>query len=583
MPIPCCCWRCSIGKTRLIDNGRAPPLRRDDAEKSGNGPRQPGKPLPDLHRAGSPRFDPRRHRSGDRRRCRRLPADPYRRHRTQPRRDRGRFLLSRHPRRADLRLRIHRIRQGEPGRPVGPYRRPRLHRPHDLGAALLHAPAVAPHDRPQPEPGQGRDLQGLHPHGAAGAGHAPPPGLPRATTPSTTSGFTTASHALGAFCSGGTIANVTALWVARNRLFAPDGAFRGIAQEGLARALQAPRLSTGSPSSSPSAATTPSARPPTCSASAGTTWSRSMTDAHNRIDLQAAAAGVPAPAGTRTSGRWRWSASPAPPRPATSTRWRRWPTSPGSSAATSTSMPPGAGRPSSPTATATCSTGIERADSVTIDAHKQLYVPMGAGMVVFKDPTALSAIEHHANYILRHGSKDLGSHTLEGSRPGMAMLVHAGLSIIGRKGYELLIDMGIERARTFADHDPPASRLRTDQRTGAEHPHLPLLSRARSSRTLARATPEQRGRINALLDQVNQLLQKYQREAGKTFVSRTRLRVAALWRGAHRPARRPGQPADHRRDPARRSWTSSARSSSSRRSAALLEHVEALSKEISAS
>jgi glutamate decarboxylase len=94
--------------------------------------------------------------------------------------------------------------------------------------------------------------------------------------------------------------------------------------------------------------------------------------------------------------------------------------------------------------------GIDRADSVTIDAHKQLYVPMGAGMVVFKDPTALSAIEHHANYILRHGSKDLGSPTLEGSRPGKAMLVHAGLSIIGRKGYELLIDLGIERAKTFA-------------------------------------------------------------------------------------------------------------------------------------
>jgi glutamate decarboxylase len=97
--------------------------------------------------------------------------------------------------------------------------------------------------------------------------------------------------------------------------------------------------------------------------------------------------------------------------------------------------------------------GIERADSVTIDAHKQLYVPMGAGMVLFKDPTALAAIEHHAAYILREGSRDLGSHTLEGSRPGMAMLVHAGLSIIGRKGYEILIDQGIERACRFAQID----------------------------------------------------------------------------------------------------------------------------------
>ena len=36
-----------------------------------------------------------------------------------------------------------------------------------------------------------------------------------------------ANHSLGAFCSGGTIANVTALWVARNRLFAADGDFGG--------------------------------------------------------------------------------------------------------------------------------------------------------------------------------------------------------------------------------------------------------------------------------------------------------------------------------------------------------------------
>ncbi|TKL84565.1 aminotransferase class V-fold PLP-dependent enzyme, partial [Enterococcus faecium] len=55
--------------------------------------------------------------------------------------------------------------------------------------------------------------------------------------------------------------------------------------------------------------------------------------------------------------------------------------------------------------------GIERADSVTIDAHKQMYVPMGAGMVVFKHPSAAHAIEHHAEYILRKGSKDLGSQT----------------------------------------------------------------------------------------------------------------------------------------------------------------------------
>ena len=37
--------------------------------------------------------------------------------------------------------------------------------------------------------------------------------------------------------------------------------------------------------------------------------------------------------------------------------------------------------------------------------------------------------------------------------------------------------------------------------------------------------PDERDRVNLLLDQVNRLLQKNQREAGRTFVSRTRLRV----------------------------------------------------------
>ena len=168
--------------------------------------------------------------------------------------------------------------------------------------------------------------------------------------------------------------------------------------------------------------------------------------------------------------------------------------------------------------------GIERADSVTIDAHKQLYVPMGAGMVVFRDPTAVSAIEHHAAYILRHGSKDLGSHTLEGSRPGKALLVHGGLSIMGRKGYELLIDLGIERAHTFAG----MIRQHPDFELTSE-PELNILTYrycpATIQQTLATADSDAQTRINALLDQVCLLLQKYQRESGKTFVSRTRLRT----------------------------------------------------------
>jgi glutamate decarboxylase len=330
-------------------------------------------------------------------------------------------------------------------------------------------------------------------------------------------------HALGAFCSGGTVANVTALWVARNRLFAPDGNFRGIANEGLGRALKHRGVD--------GIAVLVSERGHYSFGKAADLLGigrdnlvKVPTDARNRIDIQELRGAV-----RRLKGRNILPLALV-----------------GIAGTTETgnvdpleAMADYAGELGchfhvdaawgGPTLFSDrhrhLLAGIERADSVTIDAHKQLYVPMGAGMVVFRDPTALSAIEHHANYILRHGSKDLGSHTLEGSRPGMAMLVHAGFSIIGRKGYELLVDLGIERARTFASliNRHPDFELTSE-------PELNILTYRycphKVRQALERATPEQRHVINSLLDQVCQLLQKHQREAGKTFVSRTRLRVA---------------------------------------------------------
>ncbi len=332
------------------------------------------------------------------------------------------------------------------------------------------------------------------------------------------------SHALGAFCSGGTIANVTALWVARNRLLGPRGDFNGIAREGLVKAMQALDCD--------GLAVISSRRGHYSLGKAVDLLGLGRdnlvlieTDHNNRIDMarlrrvcdQLAARRVRplalvGIAGTTETGHIDPLDALADLAGELGCHFHvdaAW---------------------GGPTLFSQRHSGllkgVERADSVTIDAHKQLYVPMGAGMVVFKDPTALSAIEHHAHYILRHGSKDLGSHTLEGSRPGKALMLHAGLSIIGRKGYELLIDMGIEKAKTFA------GMIR-------QHPEFELTSAPELNiltyrycpqpvqQALYKATGQQAECINRLLDQVNQLLQKDQREAGKTFVSRTRLQVSA--------------------------------------------------------
>jgi glutamate decarboxylase len=170
--------------------------------------------------------------------------------------------------------------------------------------------------------------------------------------------------------------------------------------------------------------------------------------------------------------------------------------------------------------------GIERADSVTLDAHKQLYVPVGAGMVVFRDVQSLSAVEHHANYVIRRGSRDIGKHTLEGTRAGMAMLVHSALRIIGQRGYELLIDLGIDKAAAFARmiSAQPDFELVT-------HPVLNLLTYryvpAAARHIFVRGSKQARAAANEVLSSLNESIQKEQRAGGKTFVSRTRLETAA--------------------------------------------------------
>jgi glutamate decarboxylase len=170
--------------------------------------------------------------------------------------------------------------------------------------------------------------------------------------------------------------------------------------------------------------------------------------------------------------------------------------------------------------------GIERADSVTIDAHKQLYVPVGAGMVMFKDVQALSAVEHHAHYVIRKGSRDIGKHTLEGTRSGMAMLVHSALRIIGKRGYELLIDRGIAMAHEFAsmiEADPEFELVTAPELNILTYRYVPAAMRA----ALSSGSAAQKRAANDELSALTENLQKAQRALGKTFVSRTRLEAAA--------------------------------------------------------
>ena len=331
-----------------------------------------------------------------------------------------------------------------------------------------------------------------------------------------------ANHSLGAFCSGGTVANLTALWVARNNLLKPSGDFKGVAREGLFKALKHYQYE--------GLAILVSARGHYSLKKSADVLGIGQdsviaipTDENNKIDCKLLEAkcqqlasenirvlSIVGVAGTTETG----NIDPLEQMAEIAQRYKAhfhvdaaW----GGATLLSNKYRP-------------LLKGIELADSVTIDAHKQMYVPMGAGLVVFKNPASVAAIEHHAEYILRKGSKDLGSHTLEGSRPGMAMLVYSALHVISRPGYELLINHSIEKANYFAN-------LITQHKDFEliTKPELCLLTYrynpAVVQKILANADIEQQETINVLLDKLTKFIQKRQRENGKSFVSRTRIEV----------------------------------------------------------
>ena len=167
--------------------------------------------------------------------------------------------------------------------------------------------------------------------------------------------------------------------------------------------------------------------------------------------------------------------------------------------------------------------GIERADSVTIDGHKQLYMPMTCGMVYFKDPHKLDVIEYHAGYVNRPGSVDLGRKSLSGSREANSLILDSTLKIMGPGGYALLIEHGIETARLFAEEikKRPMFELMTQPELNIlTYRILPPEIKLR----LENGTPKDLSDIDEQLNTITRKVQQLQREAGKSFVSRTTLK-----------------------------------------------------------
>lgn len=155
--------------------------------------------------------------------------------------------------------------------------------------------------------------------------------------------------------------------------------------------------------------------------------------------------------------------------------------------------------------------GIENADTITMDGHKQLLLPMGSGMLFFKTPTLVQDSAHFAPYAVRKESKDLGRFTLEGSRAANGLYLEAALMLMGQKGISAYLEASVKRAEYFAHQIQNSTDFQ-------------LITWPQLNMVLYRYVPSFLKREDldpTYLNRLNTALQQKQKERGKTFVSRT--------------------------------------------------------------
>jgi len=168
--------------------------------------------------------------------------------------------------------------------------------------------------------------------------------------------------------------------------------------------------------------------------------------------------------------------------------------------------------------------GIALADSVVIDGHKLLWVPMAQSMVLFKDSASLNLLKHNANYILRDNSGDLGQTSLEGSRRFDTLKLWASFKVLGVSGYTTLLEQAATLSGQLQALLAEQSDFELITRSDTfilTYRYVPVHLRQRMAELLQGDQVEAATRLNQQLNTLNAKLQNRQKAEGHSFVSRT--------------------------------------------------------------
>lgn len=172
--------------------------------------------------------------------------------------------------------------------------------------------------------------------------------------------------------------------------------------------------------------------------------------------------------------------------------------------------------------------GIERADSVTVDPHKWLYVPFECGSVLIRDDDAIrDAWEMHAAYVDDNAPTGYTGHSLfesglQMSRGFRALKVWMSLKTIGLEGYRELLGRNVAQAERLDER----VREHPDFRSFHE-PNLFMYSFRYAPADLQEALDgegldaEDRESVEAYLDEANAAIAESIQESGLGFLTTT--------------------------------------------------------------
>jgi aromatic-L-amino-acid/L-tryptophan decarboxylase len=123
--------------------------------------------------------------------------------------------------------------------------------------------------------------------------------------------------------------------------------------------------------------------------------------------------------------------------------------------------------------------GLERADSIAVDAHKWLYLPKACSAVLVRDRYALeTAFSHAEAYMLHHDDDELHAvdRTLEYSRPFRALKLWLAFRVHGAAAFRDAISANLALAQRLADRvrsEPELELLVEPQLSVVPFRHVP--------------------------------------------------------------------------------------------------------------